>query len=52
LLIALFVAWRLARATEAFAIRQADASLHTAARDLARALQAHPVSYQNVVRRL
>ncbi|HEV7377983.1 MAG TPA: ATP-binding protein [Pyrinomonadaceae bacterium] len=48
LLIALFVAWRLARATETFAIRQADASLHTASRDLARALQAHPRGYQTI----
>lgn len=48
LLIALFVAWRLARATEAFAIRQADASLHAAARDMARALQAHPKGYQTI----
>src|SRR5260370_16803502 len=48
LLIALFVAWRLARATESFVIRQADASLHTAARDLARALQAHPKGYQSI----
>jgi signal transduction histidine kinase len=48
LLIALFVAWRLARATETFAIRQADASLHAAARDLARALQAHPAGYQTI----
>jgi signal transduction histidine kinase len=48
LLIALFVAWRLARATETFAIRQADASLHSAARDLARALQAHPNGYQTL----
>jgi signal transduction histidine kinase len=48
LLIALFVAWRLARATESFAIRQADVSLHTAARDLARALQAHPKGYQTI----
>jgi signal transduction histidine kinase len=48
LLIALFVAWRLARATETFAIRQADASLHAAARDLARALQAHPNGYQTI----
>jgi signal transduction histidine kinase len=48
LLIALFVAWRLARVTETFAIRQADASLHSAARDLARALQAHPRGYQTV----
>src|ERR1700730_14374351 len=48
LLIALFVAWRLARATETFAIRQADASLHAAARDLARALQVHPKGYQTI----
>src|ERR1700674_4800591 len=48
LLIALFVAWRLARATETFAIRQVDASLHAATRDLARALQAHPKGYQTI----
>jgi signal transduction histidine kinase len=48
LLIALFVAWRLAKATETFAVRQADASLHAATRDLARALQASPAGYQNI----
>jgi signal transduction histidine kinase len=48
LLIALFVAWRLARATEAFALRQAEASLYAAARDLTRALQAHPEGYQTI----
>jgi signal transduction histidine kinase len=48
LLVALFVAWRLARATETFALRQADASLHSAARDLARALQAHPEGFQTL----
>ncbi len=48
LLVALFVAWRLARATETFALRQADASLHTAARDLARAVNVHPSGYQNI----
>jgi signal transduction histidine kinase len=48
LLVALFVAWRLARATELFALRQADSSLHAAARDLARAVNAHPSGYQNI----
>jgi signal transduction histidine kinase len=48
LLVALFVAWRLARATETFALRQADSSLHTAARDLARAVTAHPSGYQSI----
>lgn len=42
LLIALFVAWRLARATETFALRQADSAVHSAARDLSRAVQANP----------
>lgn len=48
LLVALFVAWRLARATETFALRQADSSLHAAARDLTRAVHAHPSGYQTV----
>jgi signal transduction histidine kinase len=48
LMIALFIAWRLARATEAFALRQADSSLHTAARDLARAVHTHPSGYQTI----
>ncbi|HEX8096886.1 MAG TPA: ATP-binding protein, partial [Pyrinomonadaceae bacterium] len=48
LLVALLVAWRLARATETFALRQADSSLHTAARDLVRALSAHPSGYQTL----
>ena len=48
LLIALFVAWRLARTTETFALRQADSSLHAAARDLARAVRAHPSGYQTI----
>ncbi|HEX7176898.1 MAG TPA: ATP-binding protein [Pyrinomonadaceae bacterium] len=48
LLVALFVAWRLARATEVFALRQADSSLHAAARDLARAFHAHPSGYQTI----
>jgi len=42
LLIASFVAWRLARATETFALRQAEFSLHAAARDIARDIRAHP----------
>jgi signal transduction histidine kinase len=48
LVVALFVAWRLARATETFALRQADASVHAAARELARELQAHPDGYQTI----
>src|SRR2546423_6579670 len=48
LLVAFFVAWRLARATETFALRQADSSLHAAARDLARAVHAHPAGYQTI----
>lgn len=48
LIVALFVAWRLARATEMFALRQADSSLHAAARDLARAFHAHPSGYQTI----
>ncbi|HMF55536.1 MAG TPA: ATP-binding protein, partial [Pyrinomonadaceae bacterium] len=48
LLVAFFVAWRLARATEIFALRQADSSLHAAARDLARAFHAHPSGYQTI----
>jgi signal transduction histidine kinase len=48
LLVALFVAWRLARATETFVLRQADSSLRAAARDLARAVHAHPSGYQTI----
>ena len=48
LVVALFVAWRLARATETFALRQADSSVHSAARDLTRELQAHPQGYQTI----
>ena len=48
LVVALFVAWRLARATETFALRQADSSVHAAARDLARELQANPAGYQTI----
>jgi signal transduction histidine kinase len=48
LVVALFVAWRLARATETFALRQADASVHAGARDLARELQGHPDGYQSL----
>jgi signal transduction histidine kinase len=43
---ALFVAGRLTRATETFALRQADSSVRAAARDLARELQQHPNGYQ------
>lgn len=46
LVVALFVAWRLTRATETFALRQADSSVRAAARDLARELQQHPNGYQ------
>jgi signal transduction histidine kinase len=48
LLVAVFVAWRLARATETFALRQTDASLHAAARDLVRAVHAHPSGYRTI----
>lgn len=48
LLVVLFVAWRLARATEMFTLRQADSSLHAAARDLARAIRLHPSGYQSI----
>lgn len=48
LLVVFFVAWRLARATEMFALRQADSSLHAAARDLARAIHLHPSGYQSL----
>lgn len=48
LLVALVVAWRLARATESFALRQADSSLHAAARDLARAVRDNPSGYQTL----
>ena len=46
LLFALFVAWRLARATETFAVRQADVSVRAAASELARELQQHPEGYR------
>jgi signal transduction histidine kinase len=48
LLVALFIAWRLARTTEMFALRQANSSLHAAARDLARAVHAYPSGYQTM----
>lgn len=48
LVVALFVAWRLTRATETFALRQADSSVRAAARDLAREFQQHPNGYQTV----
>ncbi|MDQ2854902.1 MAG: ATP-binding protein [Acidobacteriota bacterium] len=48
LAIASFVAWRLARATETFAVRQADSSVHAAARDLARELQTNPNGFENI----
>src|SRR5437870_6440066 len=48
LVVALFVAWRLTRATETFALRQADSSVHAAASDLARELEANPDGYQTI----
>lgn len=48
LLVAILVAWRLARTTEAFAIREADSAAHSAARDLARELSAHPAGYTTI----
>lgn len=48
LVVALFVAWRLARATETFTLRQADSTVHAAARDLASEHQAYPDGYQIV----
>ncbi|HET6976197.1 MAG TPA: ATP-binding protein [Pyrinomonadaceae bacterium] len=48
LLVALFVAWRLARTTDTLTLRQADSSVHAAARDLARELQANPDGYINL----
>src|SRR5437773_175055 len=46
LVVGLFVAWRLARATETFALGQADSSLQAAARDLGEELQRYPNGYQ------
>jgi len=48
LTISLIVAWRLARATETFALRQADAAVQAAARDLATELQANPEGYETI----
>src|SRR5882672_2160251 len=48
LVVALFVAWRLARTTETFALRQADASVHAAARDLAREVEGNPEGYLTI----
>ena len=48
LVVALFVAWRLARMTDTFALRQADSSVRAAARDLSRELQANPEGYVNL----
>jgi signal transduction histidine kinase len=48
LTISLIVAWRLARATETFALRQADAAVQAAARDLAREVQANPNGYETI----
>ncbi|MDQ3254268.1 MAG: ATP-binding protein [Acidobacteriota bacterium] len=42
LVVAMFVAWRLARATETFALLQAEGTLHTTAMSLARDLARHP----------
>lgn len=47
-LVAIFVAWRLARTTETFALRQADSAVHAAARDLAREVETNPGGYQAV----
>lgn len=46
--ISLVVAWKLARTTEAFTLRQADSAVHAAARDLARELRANPNGYQTI----
>jgi signal transduction histidine kinase len=43
--VALIVAWRLARVTETFTHREADAAVHNAARDLARELRQNPSGY-------
>ena len=48
LLVALFVAWRLARASETFAMRQADSSVRAASRDLAREVQLNPDGYLTI----
>jgi signal transduction histidine kinase len=48
LVVASFVAWRLARATETFAWRQADSSVNAAARDLARELHGNPDGYLTI----
>ncbi len=48
LLIALFVAARLARATETFAARRAEASARGAAIDLVRASHEHPAGYGSI----
>ena len=48
LLVALFVAWRLARTTETFALRQADSAVNSAARELARELQRNPEGYTSI----
>ncbi|HKO96431.1 MAG TPA: ATP-binding protein [Pyrinomonadaceae bacterium] len=48
LVIAAFVAWRLARATETFALRQADSAVHAAARDLSLALETNPDGFQTL----
>lgn len=42
LILATFVAWRLARTTDAFAIRQAEFSLQTAVGRLAREIHEYP----------
>lgn len=48
LLVALFVAWRLARTTETFALRQAESSVRAGARDLAREIQINPDGYLTI----
>jgi signal transduction histidine kinase len=46
--VALFVAWRLARATETFALRQADSSVNGAVRELAHEVATHPDGYRTI----
>ena len=45
LVVALVVAWRLARTTETFMLREADSVVHSAARDLAREMRQNPSGY-------
>jgi signal transduction histidine kinase len=46
--VALIVAWRLARATETFSLREADSAVHSAARDLARELSQNPNGFTSL----